>query len=122
MPRDPVRGLSATRPPRRRIRTERRRKASGSPRSPSWSPAPRDALDHLFPLEYRAHLRSISRGVILRPMETRGASALVTGAGRGIGRAVARRLGLAGARVTGVARTASELESLVAEIRAAGGE
>jgi len=49
-------------------------------------------------------------------MELRGASALVTGAGRGIGRAVARRLARAGAGVTVVARTASELDSLVREI------
>jgi 3-oxoacyl-[acyl-carrier protein] reductase len=55
-------------------------------------------------------------------MEIRGASALVTGAGRGIGRAVARQLAAAGARVTAVARTASELQTLVAEIRDAGGE
>lgn len=54
-------------------------------------------------------------------MEVRGASALVTGAGRGIGRAVALALGRAGAAVTLVARTASELESLADEMRAAGG-
>lgn len=54
-------------------------------------------------------------------MEVRGASALVTGAGRGIGRAIALALGRAGAAVTLVARTASELESLADEMRAAGG-
>jgi NAD(P)-dependent dehydrogenase (short-subunit alcohol dehydrogenase family) len=54
-------------------------------------------------------------------MELRGASALVTGAGKGIGRAVALALGRAGARVTLVSRTAADLESLAAEIRAAGG-
>jgi len=53
-------------------------------------------------------------------MELRGASALVTGAGRGIGRAIARRLARAGVGVTVVARTASELDSLVREIVAAG--
>jgi len=54
-------------------------------------------------------------------VEIRGCSALVTGAGRGIGRAVARALAAEGARVTAVARTASELASLVEEVEAAGG-
>ena len=54
-------------------------------------------------------------------MELRGASALVTGAGRGIGRATALALGKAGVQVTAVSRTASELESLVREIESAGG-
>jgi 3-oxoacyl-[acyl-carrier protein] reductase len=55
-------------------------------------------------------------------MDIQDASALVTGAGRGIGRAVALALGRAGAKVTAVARTASELESVVGEIRAGGGQ
>jgi len=54
-------------------------------------------------------------------MELRGASALVTGAGRGIGRAIARRLAAAGAGVTVVARTASDLDRLVREITAEDG-
>jgi len=53
-------------------------------------------------------------------MELRGASALVTGAGRGIGRAVALGLAREGVQVAAVSRTASELQSLVREIETAG--
>jgi 3-oxoacyl-[acyl-carrier protein] reductase len=55
-------------------------------------------------------------------MDTKGTSVLVTGAGRGIGRAVALALGRAGAHVTAVARTASEIAAVVSEIQAAGGK
>ena len=48
--------------------------------------------------------------------------ALVTGAGRGIGRAVALAFGGAGARVALVSRTAGDVESAAAAIREAGGE
>jgi 3-oxoacyl-[acyl-carrier protein] reductase len=50
-----------------------------------------------------------------------GQVAIVTGASRGIGRAIARRLGQAGARVACVARNAEKLEETVSSIRAAGG-
>jgi NAD(P)-dependent dehydrogenase (short-subunit alcohol dehydrogenase family) len=54
-------------------------------------------------------------------VELQGASALVSGAGRGIGRAVALRLAREGVCVTAMARTGAELDQVVAEIRAAGG-
>lgn len=54
-------------------------------------------------------------------MEIRGASALVTGAGRGIGRAIAVALGGAGASVTLVSRTRRELEDAARAVEAAGG-
>lgn len=47
--------------------------------------------------------------------------ALVTGGGRGIGRAVALDLARAGAAVTVTARTRAEIEAVAAEIRSAGG-
>lgn len=51
-----------------------------------------------------------------------GRTALVTGAGRGIGRATALMLGESGARVVVTARTRSEIEAVASEIRAAGGD
>jgi NAD(P)-dependent dehydrogenase (short-subunit alcohol dehydrogenase family) len=50
-----------------------------------------------------------------------GRRALVTGAGRGIGRAAAAALADAGAHVVLASRTAAELEALAEAIRAAGG-
>lgn len=47
--------------------------------------------------------------------------AVVTGAGRGIGRAIALMLGNAGAEVVVTARTESEIETVAGEISAAGG-
>src|SRR5688500_18862869 len=49
-------------------------------------------------------------------------TALVTGGGRGIGRAIALALAQAGARVAVSASTAAELNEVVGAIRAAGGE
>jgi NAD(P)-dependent dehydrogenase (short-subunit alcohol dehydrogenase family) len=54
-----------------------------------------------------------------RPLD--GRTAIVTGAGRGIGAACARALSTAGADVVLVARSRDELESVAAELRADGG-
>ncbi|MEC8038878.1 MAG: glucose 1-dehydrogenase [Pseudomonadota bacterium] len=51
-----------------------------------------------------------------------GKTALVTGAGRGIGKAAAEALAGAGADVTLVARTAAEIEAVAGEIREQGGK
>jgi 2-hydroxycyclohexanecarboxyl-CoA dehydrogenase len=56
----------------------------------------------------------------LRSLE--GKVAIVTGAGRGIGRAIAMAYGKEGARVVVASRTPSTVESVVKEIRNAGGE
>lgn len=47
---------------------------------------------------------------------------IVTGAGRGLGRAIASRLAAAGAAVAVAARTASDVDSLASEIHSAGGQ
>ena len=54
-------------------------------------------------------------------MNLAGQPAVVTGAGRGIGRAIATRLATEGAHVILVARTAPELEKVAGVIRSAGG-
>jgi NAD(P)-dependent dehydrogenase (short-subunit alcohol dehydrogenase family) len=54
-------------------------------------------------------------------MDIRDKAVLVTGAGRGLGRALAVELAARGARVVLVARTAGEVEEAAAEARAAGG-
>jgi NAD(P)-dependent dehydrogenase (short-subunit alcohol dehydrogenase family) len=51
-----------------------------------------------------------------------GRTAIVTGGGRGIGRAIALGLAAEGASVAVVSRTQAELDAVVAEARAAGGE
>jgi NAD(P)-dependent dehydrogenase (short-subunit alcohol dehydrogenase family) len=53
--------------------------------------------------------------------EIKGKSALVTGGGRGLGRALALRLAAEGAKVTLVARNKAELDEVVTEIRKGGG-
>ncbi|MGH7741714.1 MAG: SDR family NAD(P)-dependent oxidoreductase [Candidatus Eiseniibacteriota bacterium] len=55
---------------------------------------------------------------MMRALEGRGA--VITGGGRGIGAAVARAMAAAGAAVLVAARTASELEHVAGELRAAG--
>jgi NAD(P)-dependent dehydrogenase (short-subunit alcohol dehydrogenase family) len=54
-------------------------------------------------------------------MQIEGQGALVTGASRGLGRALAEALAAKGARVALVARGATELDRVVAAIRARGG-
>jgi NAD(P)-dependent dehydrogenase (short-subunit alcohol dehydrogenase family) len=54
-------------------------------------------------------------------MKLKNQVAIVTGASRGIGRAIAQRCAEEGARVALVARTAARLEEVVAEIRDRGG-
>lgn len=56
------------------------------------------------------------------PGRLTGLTALITGAGRGIGASIARRFAAEGATVVLTARTASDLESVQKEILAAGGQ
>jgi NAD(P)-dependent dehydrogenase (short-subunit alcohol dehydrogenase family) len=55
-------------------------------------------------------------------MDVRGSGAIVTGASRGLGAALAHELARAGARVVLVARDRRPLDALVAAVRAGGGE
>jgi len=55
-------------------------------------------------------------------MLLKGQRAIITGGGRGIGRAIALRFADEGASVFITARTASELEAVAEEVRAAGGK
>lgn len=55
-------------------------------------------------------------------MQLQGQVAIVTGGGRGIGRAIARRFAAEGAHVVVTARTESEVSQVVSEIQSAGGK
>lgn len=57
----------------------------------------------------------------VKPMQLKGQVALITGGGRGIGRAIALRFAAEGAAVMVTARTGAEVESVATEIRKAGG-
>src|SRR5690349_7563751 len=57
-----------------------------------------------------------------RGMELTGKSALITGASRGLGRALAEQLAAAGARVVLVARSEADLAAVVTAIGSKGGE
>ena len=59
---------------------------------------------------------------MLPEMSLEGRTAIVTGAGRGIGREIALVLAEAGADIVAAARTTSEIEATVADVKGIGRE
>jgi NADP-dependent 3-hydroxy acid dehydrogenase YdfG len=58
---------------------------------------------------------------MIHPFSLTGKRALITGAGRGIGESCTKALAGAGAHVTLMARTATEIDAVAQEIKGAGG-
>ena len=88
-------------------------------RSPVWNPSQQ--------CRPKSNPQFIFQGLMMTTTSTdsqqplAGQTALITGGGRGIGRAIATAYAKAGANVCVTARTGSEIEQVVAEIQAAGG-
>ncbi len=83
------------------------------------SQTPRAAPNRASPGETASHQTAPSRASPAPALS--GRVALITGAGRGIGRAVAERLAQAGAAVVCAARSADQIEEVAAGIVASGG-
>lgn len=78
-------------------------------------------IPHLIFRTKRTRLRSINTERSIVMAEPAASVALITGAGRGIGRAAAHELAQRGVQVALMARTSEEIAATAEEIRAAGG-
>ena len=75
----------------------------------------------VWKINFRCSPNGLSDNMITRSEELAGQVALVTGASRGIGEAIAESLAARGAHVVITARTAGGLEELEDRIHAGGG-
>jgi NAD(P)-dependent dehydrogenase (short-subunit alcohol dehydrogenase family) len=79
-------------------------------------------MSHLLGLRYRTPTNSGGMNIMAGNKPLEGKIAIVTGASRGIGRAIALRLALDGATLVLAARTESDLAKVASEIESSGGK
>src|SRR2546423_3226639 len=100
-------------------RGEAHRRAGYRPGDPAFVLGPAQGKGHRSP---RGRFRAHAHGRCVLMAELSGHVAIVTGAGRGLGRAVSERLAAMGAAVVLASRNAPELDDVAKAIKRAGGK